>query len=176
MDISNKSDEEMDVLSTGSDIAEEFPLPSLAGLVPTLPGAIAGFPAVSTASFHQDCQVSMPVTREYDTVWDSDYLSCEIDEKGKPRWNCKHCGGTWSGHNHTKALYHVCKVPGANIKPCRGVISEDYSRRYQKVLAQKVKGADSRKKQENIIHLDLDRREDDTLAFLQMAKSSRPRS
>jgi len=118
----------------------------------------------------------MPITCEYDTVWDSDYLSHEIDEKGKPRWNCKHCGGTWSGQNYTKALYHVCKVPGADIKPCRGMIPEDYSRRYQKVLAQKVKGADSRKKQENIIHLDLDRREDDTLAFLQMAKSSRPRS
>ena len=73
MDTSNKSDDEMDVLSTGSDIAEEFPLPSLAGLVPILSGAIAGFPAVSTATLHQDCLVSMRVTHEYDTVWDSNY-------------------------------------------------------------------------------------------------------
>ena len=56
------------------------------------------------------------------------------------------------------------------------MIPEDYSRRYQKVFIQKVKGADTRKKQEQIIHLDLDRREDDTLAFHQMAKSSCPRS
>lgn len=87
-------------------------------------------------------------------VWDSDCLSCEVDETGIPQWSCKHGGCSWSGHNHTKALYHVglhhvCKIPGTVIKPCHGVIPEDFARGYFNVFGQNVNGVKSRKARRN---------------------------
>ena len=43
----------------------------------------------------------------FELVWDSDKIELYNDEEGKQRWRCHHCGGNWSGKNHTKALRQV---------------------------------------------------------------------
>ena len=56
------------------------------------------------------------------------------------------------------------------------MIPDKYSRQYLKIFGQKAKGVEARKNQEESIHLDLNRKESSTMAFLQMTRKPRDRS
>ena len=69
-------------------------------------------------------------------------MICKITENKKLKkasnkfWICKWCPMTingprkFKGHNATKALSHVCGIPGQNIKECKGAIHPDWLKNY----------------------------------------------
>ena len=53
------------------------------------------------------------------------------DSKGGRQWKCGHCGDPpFSGWNATKALAHVTKERGQNIRSCKAIIPEKYCKMY----------------------------------------------
>lgn len=62
---------------------------------------------------------------EISSIYDDDMVEKYVDDKGSNRWRCKWCNMTFAGWNATKALHHVNKVSGKDIKPCRARIDKE---------------------------------------------------
>ena len=75
------------------------------------------------------------------TIYDCPMVCKVIDFKKAKKsqnkyWICKWCPTAmmcprkFKGHNATKALAHVCGIPGQNIKECKGDIHPDWLKNY----------------------------------------------
>ena len=53
------------------------------------------------------------------SIFDDDMVEKFTDSNGRPRWKCKWCSNEYSGWNATKAIRHLNKIVGMDIKPCR---------------------------------------------------------
>ena len=66
-------------------------------------------------------------------VWDGGKFLNLLDGEGNKYMRCTHgqCGGTWKGHNHTKALGHV--IGGcSDIKQCK-YVSKEWKAKYSDI-------------------------------------------
>jgi hypothetical protein len=53
------------------------------------------------------------------SIWDDVKIQKTLSEDGKRMWKCGYCNSSFSGHNATKAVAHVCRTKGQDIAPCR---------------------------------------------------------
>ena len=75
---------------------------------------------------------ALEIPRMLVTIWDDDMLERSTDETGKKKWVCKWCDVSFQHWNATKALHHVSKNVGANIKKCSCKnIDAEHSKRYK---------------------------------------------
>jgi hypothetical protein len=82
-------------------------------------GATRDVPVAAAAADDDSCAAAPAVLGK---VWDGGKFLNLLDGAGNKYMRCTHgeCGGTWKGHNHTKALGHV--IGGcSDIKPCKYV-------------------------------------------------------
>jgi hypothetical protein len=70
---------------------------------------------------------------ELTSIWGCPKIQKGHDEKsGKPKWTCLWCGETFLTWNATKAMMHVLRKSGQNVKVCRpGRIPLKYLKRYE---------------------------------------------
>jgi hypothetical protein len=111
----------------------------------------------------------------FELVWDSDKIELYNDEEGKQRWRCHHCGGNWSGKNHTKALRHVTRTPKGDMKPCSGSIPPHYKDAYMALLRTKEEEKSAQKEREEVLDIGLTTTDSRTLSIYQDQKSNRKR-
>ena len=52
-------------------------------------------------------------------VWDDPKIQKTLSDDGKLTWKCGYCNNTFSGHNATKAVAHLCRTKGQDIAPCK---------------------------------------------------------
>jgi hypothetical protein len=67
-------------------------------------------------------------------IFDDDMIEKYSDNDGKPRWRCKWCNTTFAGWNATKAIRHVNKIRGMDIKVCKVRIDAEHTKRYSCIL------------------------------------------
>lgn len=53
------------------------------------------------------------------SIWDDVKIQKTLSEDGKRMWKCGYCNSSFSGHNATKAVAHLCRTKGQDIAPCR---------------------------------------------------------
>ena len=76
------------------------------------------------------------VVVDISSIYEDDMLEKFIDDKGTNRWRCKWCTYDFAGWNATKALHHVNKVGGKDIKPCKAKIDAERAKIYKQLLKQ----------------------------------------
>lgn len=70
------------------------------------------------------------------SIFEDDMIEKFSDKDGNKRRLCKWCGTSFAGwHATTKAIAHVNKLTKSDIKPCKVVIDEDHTTRYQSLLS-----------------------------------------
>jgi hypothetical protein len=75
---------------------------------------------------------TLEVPRMLASIWDDDMIDRSTDDQGKKKWECKWCHVAFQQWNATKALYHVCRMYGANIKKCACAnIDGEHKKRYK---------------------------------------------
>ncbi len=97
-------------------------------------------------------------------IWDCPYVNkiIKTDDDGKSyaAWTCGWCplqkdgspANAFMGENATKALHHVAKVAGCDIRRCRGTIPADKARQYNALYLAKAMEKDLRQnKKETMI-------------------------
>ena len=87
------------------------------------------------------------------SIWDCsklDRVNIVVDSKSVAGWTCSWCPSA-DGHpqffksvNATKALYHVLKMNGGDIRRCLGVIPDDYMARYRDLYMRKLSAQEER--------------------------------
>ena len=76
-----------------------------------------------------DEEVIVPRPHHY-SIWDCPHINkftLEENEVVKNGWRCDWCMNSpamFSTFSATKALAHVLRLPGSNVRPCTGVIPE----------------------------------------------------
>ena len=68
------------------------------------------------------------------TIWSCTKIHQFTSENLKRKWRCDWCprgSNTFTGWNATKALFHVCKISGHGVRPCKGFIPPNYERLYK---------------------------------------------
>ena len=93
------------------------------------------------------------------SIWDSPY----VNKKGtrgadNEIWECLHCNCSFSKHNATKALWHVAKMSGQNIQPCRAKINEEWVTMYLDLFQRKENRLSHHKKRKNLLHTTIQER------------------
>ena len=85
-------------------------------------------PPASVASTNEDGSVATSTstgTYQPKTVWDFDCVKRSVRKDGTKVWNCTWCSREYQMWNATKALAHLTKIPGKNIKGCTARIPEE---------------------------------------------------
>ena len=85
-------------------------------------------------------------------VWDCKKVKMVTDSDGKRVWTCDWCPllpgqlatKPLAGWNATKALWHVCKISGMGVRPCKGTIPPEFARRYRDLYACKTLNSEQR--------------------------------
>jgi hypothetical protein len=78
-------------------------------------------------------ELALPLIK---SIWEDDRVQKMNDPNdNKPRWKCSWCGYLGAGFNATKALFHVNKVRGNDVKSCKGKIELPYKERYKALLS-----------------------------------------
>jgi Zn-finger protein len=76
---------------------------------------------------------------ELPTIWDDDKVCKITDKQGKRRWKCKWCYNDFATWNATKAIAHVSRTKGRDVKLCNGQIDEAHKKVYSKLAARMLK-------------------------------------
>lgn len=58
-------------------------------------------------------------TKQLSIIWDDDMIERYTDNNGKKHWKCLWCGRTFQHWNATKALRHVTKQSGGDVRACK---------------------------------------------------------
>ena len=70
-----------------------------------------------------------------DVIWDDDKIEKYTDNNGKNQWKCLWCGQSYKQWNATKALYHVNKETGGDIRVCKSTkIDEAHKAAYRRLF------------------------------------------
>ena len=70
------------------------------------------------------------------SIWEDDMVEKFVDDKGKPKWKCLWCNKTFGSWSATKALYHVSKVAGKDVRACSSRRIDDFhQKRYSDLLS-----------------------------------------
>jgi hypothetical protein len=96
-----------------------------------------------------DEEVLVPRPHYY-TIWDCPHLNkVTVEENGvvKNGWQCNWCmnpPAMFSTFSATKALAHVLRLPGSDVRPCTGIILETFALGYKDLHARKMEAGRSR--------------------------------
>ena len=86
----------------------------------------------------------------YYSIWDCPHLNkVTLEENGvvKNWWRCDWCmnpPAMFSTFSATKALAHVLRLPGSDVRPCTGIILETFALGYKDLHARKMEAGCSR--------------------------------
>ena len=120
-------------------------------------------------------------------IWDCPYLNkiVRTDDDGKSYagWTCGWCppqkdGSTakpFRGTNATKALSHVVKVSGNDIRPCCGIIPADKARQYNALYLSKAMQKDLRHNKRETMIAGIEDMQDRTVLSLAASSSTSKR-
>jgi hypothetical protein len=75
-----------------------------------------------------------PPEEGFQSVWDDPHIVKLYLDGGEKQWKCCWCGRTFKHHNATKALFHVNKIAGRNIKCCTGNMSLQWRQCYKEMM------------------------------------------
>ena len=91
----------------------------------------------------------------YCSIWDCPHLNkVTLEENGvvKNGWRCDWCmnpPAMFSTFSATKALAHVLRLPGSNVRPCAGIIPETFALGYKYLYTRKIEAGRSRSNHKN---------------------------
>ena len=121
-------------------------------------GGAAGLAAAAAGAvdpnMDEDQNADLPLLS---SIWECPKINkiTGFDDSGKPfsGWTCGWCPLEHNGSqpkpfrsmNATKALIHVAKLSGYDIRPCRGKIPPEKNRQYQDLLLSKTLSKEERK-------------------------------
>ena len=86
----------------------------------------------------------------YYTIWDCPHINkFTLEENGvvKNGWRCDWCmtpPAIFSSFSATKALAHVLRLPGSDVRPCIGIIPETVMLGYKDLYSRKMEAVCSR--------------------------------
>jgi hypothetical protein len=83
---------------------------------------------------NDDSKNNNAATLTFNRIWDDPQIKKIWDDNGKPRWQCKWCNRTFAGHSATKALYHVAKRSGEDVRICDKKIDVESKAAYDRLL------------------------------------------
>ena len=86
------------------------------------------------------------------SIWECPHVKRFYSDSGEKRWRCLWCPDLedgsedpgLSGHNATKALYHVCQVKGGSVRPCKGNIPKRHKNRYMQLYHKHLHAVETR--------------------------------
>jgi hypothetical protein len=84
------------------------------------------------------------------SVWDFEKVEKTGEHKSTGAWKCLWCNKCFKGWNATKALRHITKVVGKDIRPCKATIDKQYLLRYRSFANGKAETRDEKKKNEGL--------------------------
>ena len=76
-------------------------------------------------------------------IWDDDKIQRYTDNNGKNHWKCLWCGRSFQHWNATKALRHVNKQGGGDVRACKSTTMDsahkaEYKRLFEKLNQRKI--------------------------------------
>jgi hypothetical protein len=76
-------------------------------------------------------------------IWDDDKIERYTDNNGKKHWKCLWCGRSFQHWNATKALRHVNKQGGGDVRACKSSLMDsahkaEYKRLFDKLTERKI--------------------------------------
>jgi len=86
----------------------------------------------------------------YYTIWDCPHINkFTLEENGvvKNGWRCDWCMtplAMFSSFSATKALAHVLRLPGSDVRPCKGMIPKTFMLGYKDLYSRKIEAGHSR--------------------------------
>jgi len=79
-------------------------------------------------------------------IWDDDKIEKYIDNDGTQKWKCLWCGKSFLYWNATKALFHVNKEGGGNVRRCMShTIDKEHRQEYKRLLDKYMQQKQSQK-------------------------------
>lgn len=96
-----------------------------------------------------DEEVIVPRPHYY-SIWDCPHINkFTLEENGvvKNGWRCNWCmtpPAMFSSFSATKALAHVLRLPGSDVRPCTGIIPETVMLGYKDLYSRKMESSRSR--------------------------------
>ena len=91
----------------------------------------------------------------YYSIWDCPHINkFTLEENGvvKNGWRCDWCmtpPAMFSTFSATKALAHVLRLPGSDVRPCTGIIPETFMLGYKDLYSRKMEAICSRSNNKN---------------------------
>ena len=101
-----------------------------------------------------DVEVIVPWPHYY-TIWDCPKINkVVLDENGVIRngWRCDWCmnpPAMFASFSATKALAHVLRLPGSDVRPCTGIITKTFALGYKDLYRRKMDVGRSRSNNKN---------------------------
>jgi len=101
-----------------------------------------------------DEEVIVPRPHYY-SIWDCPRINnFTLEENGvvKNGWRCNWCmnpPAMFSSFSATKALAHVLRLPGSDVRPCTGIITETFALGYKDLYRRKMDVSHSRSNNKN---------------------------
>ena len=98
---------------------------------------------ISTPAAADDIDETSPAyTKELNVIWDDDKIERYTDNNGKRHWRCLWCGRSFQHWNATKALIHVNKQGGGDVRSCKSTTIDlahktEYKRLFDKLSERK---------------------------------------
>lgn len=73
--------------------------------------------------------------KSLNTIWDDDKIEKYTDNKGQRYWKCLWCSRSFQHWNATKALFHVNKETGGDVRKCSSAaIDSAHKQEYRKLM------------------------------------------
>ena len=99
-----------------------------------------------TAAIAGNTPALVPALPPLSNIWFCPKIRQFMDGN-KKMWLCEWCPTgslPFTGWNATKCLYHVCKIAGQGIRPCKGLILPEYAQCYRDFRESKIINAETR--------------------------------
>ena len=114
----------------------------------------------------------------YYTIWDCPHINkFTLEENGvvKNGWRCDWCmnpPAMFSSFSATKALAHVLRLPGSDVRPCTGIIPETFMLGYKDLYSRKMEAGRSRSGNKSSISDSIENIQERTAGAMSAARSA----
>ena len=124
-----------------------------------------------------DEEVIVPRPHYY-SIWDCPHIHKFTLEKNgvvKNGWRCDWCmnpPAMFSSFSATKALAHVLRLPGSDVRPCTGIIPESVMLGYKDLYSRKMESSRSRSGNKSSISDSIENIQERTAGAMSAARSA----
>jgi hypothetical protein len=114
----------------------------------------------------------------YYSIWDCPHINkFTLEENGvvKNGWRCNWCmtpPAMFSSFSATKALAHVLRLPGSDVRPCTGIIPETVMLGYKELYSRKMESSRSRSGNKSSISDSIENIQERTAGAMSAARGS----